>query len=149
MVSHHVELLLPSADYFVRILDGRIDLQGTPDELRAAGELDGLVAIEEAEAAKTEPVTTQEDVEQEVAAVDGEPKKEKKKGPGKKLIQGMNHDRNLPLTSQTRNEQSATSNGRHTSCIFKPLHTSPGCLLSLFLVRQLGVNWRTLADSSY
>lgn len=88
LVSHHVELLLPSADYLVRILDGRIDAKGTPSELRAAGELDGLIALEEAEAVKEEPAVTNEDVEKEVQAVDGEEKKEKKKGPARKLVQG-------------------------------------------------------------
>ncbi|WVR08508.1 hypothetical protein IAU60_005563 [Kwoniella sp. DSM 27419] len=85
LVSHHVELLLPSADYLIRILDGRIDAQGTPDELRAAGELEGLVALEEAEATKTETITQEEAVEDEIEVV--EEKKAKKKGPGKKLIQ--------------------------------------------------------------
>ncbi|ORY29629.1 putative ATP-binding cassette transporter protein YOR1 [Naematelia encephala] len=91
IVSHHVELLLPSADYIVRILDGRIDAQGTPDNLRAAGELDGLVALEEAEVAKDEPIVAQEGAGDEIAAVDdGAEKavaKDKKKGPGKKLVQ--------------------------------------------------------------
>ncbi|WVF67988.1 hypothetical protein IAT40_002750 [Kwoniella sp. CBS 6097] len=85
LVSHHVELLLPSSDYLTRILDGRIDAQGTPDELRKAGELDGLVALEEAEVHKTEPVTAVEEVQDEAEAVDE--KKPKKKGPGKKLVQ--------------------------------------------------------------
>ncbi|OCF31742.1 ATP-binding cassette transporter [Kwoniella heveanensis BCC8398] len=85
LVSHHVELLLPSSDYLVRILDGRIDAQGTPDELRKTGELDGLVALEEAEVHKTEPVTAAEEVQDEAEVVDE--KKPKKKGPGKKLVQ--------------------------------------------------------------
>ncbi|WVW80972.1 hypothetical protein I302_102963 [Kwoniella bestiolae CBS 10118] len=87
LVSHHVELLLPSSDYLVRILDGRIDAQGTPDELRAAGELDGLVALEEAEVTKSEAIVAKEEVEDEVETVDAAEKKVKKKGPGKKLIQ--------------------------------------------------------------
>nr|XP_019008083.1 ATP-binding cassette transporter [Kwoniella pini CBS 10737]OCF46864.1 ATP-binding cassette transporter [Kwoniella pini CBS 10737] len=87
LVSHHVELLLPSSDYLVRILDGRIDAQGTPDELRSAGELDGLVALEEAEVTKSEAIVAKEEVEEEVEVVDSAEKKVKKKGPGKKLIQ--------------------------------------------------------------
>lgn len=79
---------MPSTDYLVRLLDGRVEAQGTPAELRAAGELDGLIALEEAEAAKDGPVIASEEVEQEVQAVEGAQKKEKKKGPGKKLIQG-------------------------------------------------------------
>ncbi|WVQ85985.1 hypothetical protein IAT38_008153 [Cryptococcus sp. DSM 104549] len=91
LVSHHVELLLPSSDYLIRILDGRIDAQGTPDELRESGELDGLVAMEEAELHKEEEAKG-EAAEEEVKAVEGEEngetvKKEKKKGPGKKLVQ--------------------------------------------------------------
>ncbi|WVQ63190.1 uncharacterized protein L199_001341 [Kwoniella botswanensis] len=87
LVSHHVELLLPSSDYLIRILDGRIDAQGTPDELRSAGELDGLVALEEAEVTKSEAIVAKEEVAEEVEAVDAAEKKVKKKGPGKKLIQ--------------------------------------------------------------
>lgn len=98
LVSHHVELLLPSANYIVRILDGRIDAQGTPEDLQARGELDGLVISEETEVAKAEPIVSDEIVEKEVKAVEdgvngengenGEAKKEKKKkGPGKKYVQ--------------------------------------------------------------
>lgn len=104
LVSHHVELLLPSAKYLVRILDGRIDAQGTPDDLRAKGELDGLVALEEAEVTKQEAAVVQEEVDEEVQAVEGpngandavdgsngqagpKGKRERKKGPGKKFVQ--------------------------------------------------------------
>ncbi|ORX41111.1 hypothetical protein BD324DRAFT_613230 [Kockovaella imperatae] len=91
IVSHHVELLLPCAGYLVRILDGRIDAQGTPDEIRAAGNLDGLIKIEEAEIVKKEGIVVNEEVADEVQVVDGEKsvqevKKKRKEGPGKKLI---------------------------------------------------------------
>ena len=129
---------MPSADYLIRILDGRIEAKGTPDELRAAGELEGLIALEKAEAVKEEPVVTAEDVEQEVEAVEGEPKKDKKKGPGRKLVQGQI----LPLAlgiaiadPQTKNDLSATSNGRRMrSTSSRPL-TSHGSLPLSFLVR--------------
>lgn len=82
-------MLLPSTDYLVRILDGRVDAQGTPDQLRASGELEGLIAVEEAEAAKDEPITASETVGEEVEVVEeAEKKSVKKRGPGKKLIQG-------------------------------------------------------------
>ncbi|KAF4588529.1 hypothetical protein EYR40_010081 [Pleurotus pulmonarius] len=42
LVTHHVELVLPGADYLVRMLDGRIDTQGTVKELRAQGVLDDI-----------------------------------------------------------------------------------------------------------
>lgn len=105
LVSHHVELLLPSAKYVIRILDGRIDAQGTPDDLRARGDLDGLVALEEAEVTKIEKAVVNEEVDDEVLAVDGDKrtngdaaedanaesdgtkKRERKKGPGKKFVQ--------------------------------------------------------------
>lgn len=86
-----MELLLPSADYVVRILDGRVDTQGTPSDLRANGELDGLIAMEEAEAHKEEPVTADETVDAEVKAAEGEeePKAKKEKKPAKKFVQGQ------------------------------------------------------------
>lgn len=95
--------MLPSASYLVRILDGRVDAQGTPDDLRANGELDGLVALEEAEAAKTEAAVTGPEADKEVQAVEGDAeqvdgdgdgtKKDHKKknkeegGPAKKFVQ--------------------------------------------------------------
>ena len=42
LVTHHVELVLPGAHYVVRMLDGRIDTQGTVKELRAQGVLDDI-----------------------------------------------------------------------------------------------------------
>ncbi|KAH9996005.1 P-loop containing nucleoside triphosphate hydrolase protein [Russula vinacea] len=47
LVTHHVELVLPSAYYLVRMLDGRIDTQGTLTELRAQGVLDEITNSEE------------------------------------------------------------------------------------------------------
>jgi hypothetical protein len=82
---------LPITDHIVRILDGKIDAQGSPADLRAAGELDGLIAVEEAEVAAEEPVTSDDKQDQEVAVVEeegGDKKAKKAKGPGKKLVQG-------------------------------------------------------------
>ena len=95
--------MLPSAKYVIRILDGRIDAQGTPEDLRAQGELEGLVALEEAEVNKNEKAIVKEEVDDEVQAVEGEKssegnaaedaeddgkkKRERKKGPGKKFVQ--------------------------------------------------------------
>jgi hypothetical protein len=42
LVTHHVELVLPGASYLVRMLDGRIDVQGTIKELRDRGALDEI-----------------------------------------------------------------------------------------------------------
>ena len=42
LVTHHVELVLPGTYYLVRMLDGRIDTQGTVKELRACGVLDNI-----------------------------------------------------------------------------------------------------------
>ena len=89
-MSHHLELLLPHADYLVRVLDGRIDAHGTPKDLRQRGELDSLVAMGESLAVQ-EPITSDETVEKEVEAVENgngqDLKGEKKKGPGRKLVQ--------------------------------------------------------------
>lgn len=89
-------MLLPITDHIVRILDGKIDAQGSPAELRAAGQLDGLIAVEEAEVTAEEPVVNADEKQnEEVEALDGEAaaaaadKKAKKQNrPGKKLVQG-------------------------------------------------------------
>ncbi|KAF7350973.1 hypothetical protein MSAN_01659500 [Mycena sanguinolenta] len=75
LVTHHVQLVLPGAHYLVRMLDGRIDTQGTIKELRAQGVLDDI-----AEDAAVE-VTKEELAVAKVAndpQVEGDPKEEKK-----------------------------------------------------------------------
>ncbi|KAI5115939.1 hypothetical protein M0805_009349, partial [Coniferiporia weirii] len=42
LVTHHVELVLPGTHYLVRMLDGRIDLQGTVKNLRERGVLESI-----------------------------------------------------------------------------------------------------------
>ncbi|KAF6756229.1 multidrug resistance-associated ABC transporter [Ephemerocybe angulata] len=42
LVTHHVELVLPGAHYLVRMLDGRIDTQGTVEDLRDQGLLEHI-----------------------------------------------------------------------------------------------------------
>ncbi|KAI0357033.1 multidrug resistance-associated ABC transporter [Trametes cingulata] len=54
LVTHHVDLVLPGAHYLVRMLDGRIDTQGTIKDLRARGMLDDIARVEEIEAHKEE-----------------------------------------------------------------------------------------------
>jgi hypothetical protein len=60
LVTHHVELVIPSAQYFVRMLDGRIDTQGTVTELQSRGLLDSIVL--EAQAAEEPEVVTAEEL---------------------------------------------------------------------------------------
>ncbi|KAF8577829.1 multidrug resistance-associated ABC transporter [Ramaria rubella] len=42
LVTHNVELVLPGAHYLVRLLDGRIDVQGITEDLRKQGLLDAI-----------------------------------------------------------------------------------------------------------
>ncbi|TFK37596.1 multidrug resistance-associated ABC transporter [Crucibulum laeve] len=56
LVTHHIGLVLPGAYYLVRMLDGRIDTQGTVKELRAQGILDEITHDAEAEVHKEEIV---------------------------------------------------------------------------------------------
>ncbi|KIJ35247.1 hypothetical protein M422DRAFT_262416 [Sphaerobolus stellatus SS14] len=44
LITHNVELVLPGAYYVVRMLDGRIDVQGTLEDLRADGTLGVIIA---------------------------------------------------------------------------------------------------------
>lgn len=85
LVSHHVELLLPGTDYVVSMLDGQVQASGPPQQLREAGVLDGLVALEEATVKVIEPVKTNEDVVKEEEALgESKPKTEARKA--KKLV---------------------------------------------------------------
>ncbi|KAJ7508849.1 hypothetical protein B0H11DRAFT_1962913 [Mycena galericulata] len=56
LVTHHVDLVLSGAHYLVRMLDGRIDVQGTVEELRAQGILDAITHDAAVDAKVEEPV---------------------------------------------------------------------------------------------
>ncbi|OJA13396.1 hypothetical protein AZE42_08993 [Rhizopogon vesiculosus] len=60
LVTHHVELVLPGTYYVVRMLDGRIDTQGTAKDLRAQGVLDNIAQDSAAEVKEEEPVAATE-----------------------------------------------------------------------------------------
>ncbi|KAH9854525.1 multidrug resistance-associated ABC transporter [Lenzites betulinus] len=71
LVTHHVELVLPGAHYIVRMLDGRIDTQGTVKDLRESGVLDDIAQTEEVEAHKEEQaVEAAKEVEEADVEVD-------------------------------------------------------------------------------
>ncbi|KAF8439690.1 multidrug resistance-associated ABC transporter [Boletus edulis BED1] len=82
LVTHHVELVLPGAYYLVRMLDGRIDTQGTVKDLRAQGILDYITQDAGADVKQEEPVAASE------ASVDNAPAEPAKDGSKKprKLI---------------------------------------------------------------
>ncbi|KAJ7660132.1 hypothetical protein DFH06DRAFT_1472233 [Mycena polygramma] len=61
LVTHHIDLVLPGTHYLVRMLDGRIDVQGTVEDLRAQGILDEITQDAAAEAKAEEPVAAIED----------------------------------------------------------------------------------------
>ncbi|KAJ7655558.1 hypothetical protein DFH06DRAFT_1200413 [Mycena polygramma] len=86
LVTHHVELVLPGAYYLVRMLDGRIDTQGTVKELRAQGVLDDIaheaaveVKKEEFELAVAEAVPATEVNDADAGAKDAEETKKPRK----------------------------------------------------------------------
>ncbi|KDQ16443.1 hypothetical protein BOTBODRAFT_186497 [Botryobasidium botryosum FD-172 SS1] len=63
LVTHHVELVLPSAYYLIRMgLDGRIDTQGTTKDLRARGVLEAITKVSAVEAEAEEAHVKREDV---------------------------------------------------------------------------------------
>jgi hypothetical protein len=83
LVTHHVELVLPGAYYLVRMLDGRIDTQGTLAELRAQGVLDDIANSEEVKVHEDEQEAVAEaPIAEEIAAEvveEARPAKETKK----------------------------------------------------------------------
>jgi hypothetical protein len=86
LVTHHVELVLPGTYYVVRMLDGRIDAQGTVKDLRAEGILDNIAQDSAAEVKAEEPVTaTEAPIEALEDGADADKPVEAKKKP-RKLI---------------------------------------------------------------
>lgn len=66
LVTHHVELVTPGAHYLVRMLDGRIDTQGTIEELRAQGVLGSIMEDENITFEQEEPLVSIEVIEHRV-----------------------------------------------------------------------------------
>ncbi|KAJ8589109.1 P-loop containing nucleoside triphosphate hydrolase protein [Rhizopogon salebrosus TDB-379] len=86
LVTHHVELVLPGTYYVVRMLDGRIDAQGTVKDLRAEGILDNIAQDSAAEVKAEEPVAaTEAPIEALEDGADADKPVEAKKKP-RKLI---------------------------------------------------------------
>jgi hypothetical protein len=71
-VTHHVELVLPGAQYLIRMLDGRVDTHGSIPDLRAAGVLDDIVHAEAAEAVQEENTSVGEAEAAAEVAAEGE-----------------------------------------------------------------------------
>ncbi|KAJ7173895.1 hypothetical protein C8R43DRAFT_1094036 [Mycena crocata] len=61
LVTHHVDLVISGVHYVVRMLDGRIDTQGTVEDLRAQGVLEHIAHDAAAEAKTDEPIAAVED----------------------------------------------------------------------------------------
>ena len=78
LVTHHVELVLPGAYYLVRMLDGRIDTQGTVKDLRARGVLDDITHDEAVEVHKEEQAVAAAEKENEDEVDEGKPVDKKK-----------------------------------------------------------------------
>ncbi|PPQ62804.1 hypothetical protein CVT24_000498 [Panaeolus cyanescens] len=85
LVTHHVELVLPGASYLVRMLDGRIDTQGSVKELRAQGLLEGIAQDESVEVLKEEQVLADKSLEKAPTTESGQPATASTKKP-KKLV---------------------------------------------------------------
>ncbi|EIN03587.1 multidrug resistance-associated ABC transporter [Punctularia strigosozonata HHB-11173 SS5] len=69
LVTHHVELVLPGAQYLVRMLDGRIDTQGFIKDLRAQGVLEEITHDASADIKEGEKEAAEEAA---VEAIEGE-----------------------------------------------------------------------------
>ncbi|TFY53857.1 hypothetical protein EVG20_g9943 [Dentipellis fragilis] len=83
LVTHHVELVLPGTYYLVRMLDGRIDTQGTVADLRAQGVLDDIAQDEEVKAHEEEQVVAAKEETAEEKAIEAVLETEEAKPPAK------------------------------------------------------------------
>lgn len=84
-MTHHVDLVLPGAFYLMRMLDGRVDIQGTVTDLRVQGLLEGIELDAAIDAHDEELVHPQSTVTVEAIVEDSQQAVEKAKKP-RKLI---------------------------------------------------------------
>ena len=88
LATHHVKLVLPATTYLIRMLDGRIDTQCSPKDLRAQEVLEEIAhdelvhAAQRQEAVQTDG-TRDPEVEEVLKDNDAAATKTKKKGPRK------------------------------------------------------------------
>ncbi|KAJ7662919.1 multidrug resistance-associated ABC transporter [Mycena rosella] len=75
LVTHHVELVLPGAHYVIRMLDGRIDTQGTVRDLRTQGVLEEITHEAAVEVQKEELTLPVDAVNPEVQPEAKKPRK--------------------------------------------------------------------------
>ncbi|KAJ7892528.1 multidrug resistance-associated ABC transporter [Mycena olivaceomarginata] len=78
LVTHHVDLVLSGAHYLVRMLDGRIDTQGTVEDLRAQGLLDDITHDAATDAKAEEPVAAIGGSSADLDDAEAKPKKPRK-----------------------------------------------------------------------
>ena len=83
LVTHHVELVLPGTYYLVRMLDGRIDKQGTVKDLRAEGALDEITLEAKVESDEHQ----KEEAKKEEIAVEGSLQEQDGKKEARKLVE--------------------------------------------------------------
>lgn len=86
LVTHHVELVLPGTHYLIRMLDGRIDTQGTVEALRAQGVLDDIAQDEAVEVQKEEVLAASDTPVDPSVDVDADPKPVEDAKKARKLI---------------------------------------------------------------
>lgn len=63
LVTHHVGLVLPATAYLIRMLDGRIDAQGVPEDLHAHGVLEEITQNEDVHATEQQEAVQAKEVE--------------------------------------------------------------------------------------
>jgi ABC-type multidrug transport system ATPase subunit len=83
LVTHHTELVLPATAYLIRMLNGRIDAQGTPEDLRTRGVLkeithEGKVHVTTGQEALQQKSGEDRDLETEVSKDNVAVEKDKK-----------------------------------------------------------------------
>ncbi|KAJ7459957.1 hypothetical protein FB451DRAFT_1272196 [Mycena latifolia] len=67
LVTHHVQLVLPGAHYLIQMKEGRIDNQGTPDDLRRQGVLEEITREADMDTQEEDPVILEPTTEAELA----------------------------------------------------------------------------------
>ena len=80
LVTHHIELVLPGTHYLIHMSEGRIERQGTVEELKQQGVLDYIAHDSTREHGKVDAGDKEEDIKagQDAVDVDDKPKQARK-----------------------------------------------------------------------
>ncbi|CAE6439243.1 unnamed protein product [Rhizoctonia solani] len=140
LVTHHVDLVLSAAGWLVQLNEGRIEAQGTPQQLR---ESDALLRTRGFD---SHTYMNEETIDSSDAAIDAKPEKEK--SPTKKLVEDETRSTGSVRAEVYKTYLSAGSYWLFGLLVLFLTLDQAVQLLQKFWIKHWGENYETQAQSS-